>query len=71
MHPDLVHAASVRLTQHHAGAPVVTQLEEGGGAVLALRRHLAHTNLVADHLNGLRAAHLLAGIITHNIIHHS
>lgn len=53
MDADLVHATSQRLTQHHAGRAVVAELLELGEAVFALGRHLAHADLVADHLDGL------------------
>jgi hypothetical protein len=56
---DLVHAASVRLAEDNAGGSVEFEFLEGGAAVLALGRHFAHANLVADHLDGLRAANLL------------
>lgn len=59
MNSDLVHATGVRLAEDDAGASVELEFLEGGAAVLALGRHLAHTDLVADHLNGLRAANLL------------
>lgn len=59
--PDLVHAARVRLAQDDArvGPLVEAELLEGGGALLAPRGHLAHADLVRDHLDGLRAGNLL------------
>lgn len=48
-----MHAASQRLTQHHTRLAVVAELLELGEAVFALGRHLAHADLVADHLDGL------------------
>jgi len=56
---DLVHATSVRLAEDDAGLSVEFEFLEGGAAVLALGRHFAHADLVADHFNGLRAANLL------------
>lgn len=46
-----MHSARKRFAQHDAAAAVVAQLLEGGGALLALRGHLAHADLVADHLD--------------------
>lgn len=54
-----MHAASVRLAEDDAGASVEVEFLEGGAAVLALGRHFAHADLVAHHLDGLRAANFL------------
>jgi hypothetical protein len=59
MHPDLVHATGVGLAENDAGAAVEVEFLEGGAAVLALRRHFAHSDFVADHLNWLSAADFL------------
>jgi hypothetical protein len=48
-----VHATSVRLAEDDAGASIEFEFLKGGAAVLALGRHFAHADLVADHLNGL------------------
>lgn len=63
VHSDLVHAARVGFAQHHAriGSGVEAQLLEGGGALLAPGRHLAHADLVGHHLNRFRAGDLLFG----------
>lgn len=55
MHSDLMHSAGARFTQHHTGLAVESESLERRGAVLALGRHLAHTNLVADHFDGFGA----------------
>lgn len=54
MHANLMHAAGARLAQHHAGLAIVAESLERRGAILAFGGYLAHANLVADHLNGLR-----------------
>ena len=55
MDPDLVHAAGEGSAQHHARAPVEGHPLELRPALLAVARHLAHPDLVADHLHRLAA----------------
>ena len=55
MDPDLVHAAGEGSAQHHARAAVEGHPLELRPALLAVPRHLAHADLVADHLHGLAA----------------
>ena len=53
MDPDLVHAARLRPAHHHRAAAVIAEPAELGQTLLALRRDLAHADLVADHLDRL------------------
>ena len=61
MNPDLMHPASPRPAEHHAGPPVEAEPLELRVAVLAVRAHLADSNLVAHDLNGFLAAQRLPG----------
>ena len=53
--PDLVHPPGEGAAEHHAGRPVEAHPLELCPALLAVPRHLAHADLVADHLHGLAA----------------
>lgn len=55
-----MHATGQRLAEHDTRLAVVAELLELGEAVLALGRHFAHADLVADHLDGLFALDDLA-----------
>lgn len=55
MNSDLMHAASVRLTQHNTGLAIVAQLFKRCRALFAFGRHFADADLVAHHLNRLLA----------------
>ena len=59
MDADLVHAASVRPAQDDARLAVEGEPFEFRAAVLALGRHAAHADLVADHFDGLVARDFL------------
>lgn len=63
-----MHATGERLTQHHAGVTILRQLLEGCGAIFALLRYLANSNLVADYLNGFLALHDAALISGNRIL---
>ena len=52
---DLVHAAREGPAQDHAGRPVEAHPLELRPALLAVAGHLAHPDLVADHLHRLAA----------------
>ena len=58
MDPNLVHSAGEGSAQHNTGLSVETESFELCAALFALRRHLAHSDLVAHHLHGLRALSL-------------
>ena len=53
MNSDLVHASRLRPADHHRAAAVVVESAELRQTLLALGRHLAHADLVADHLDRL------------------
>lgn len=63
-----MHATGERLTQHHAGVTILGQLLEGCGAIFALLRYLANSNLVADYLNGFLTLHDAALISGNRIL---
>ena len=50
-----MHPAGEGPAQHHAGRPVEVHPLELGPALLPAGRHLAHPDLVANHLHGLTA----------------
>ena len=52
--PDLVHPPGEGAAEHHAGRPVEAHPLELCPALLAVAGDLAHSDLVADHLHGLR-----------------
>ena len=51
---DLMHSAGERSAENHTGRPVEAHPLELRPALLAVAGDLAHSDLVADHLHGLR-----------------
>ena len=51
---DLMHPPSERPAENHTGAPIEAHPLELRPALLAVAGDLAHSDLVADHLHGLR-----------------
>lgn len=55
MHPNLMHPSRERPAEHNARLSVEAESFEFRAALLAVRRHLANADFVADHFNRLRA----------------
>jgi hypothetical protein len=55
MNPDLMHSAGVWFAEDNTRRSIEAQLFESCRAILALRRHFANTNFVANHFDGFFA----------------